>query len=166
MTDQYDSLIERAVKIHLPDTDWRLYKAQLMAESNLNIHAVSPAGAEGIAQFMPATWKEVAEELRFIAGITPFNPDYAILAGAYYMRKMKNGWTAPRPEIDRYCLALASYNAGLGNLYKAQKAANGANDYATIMSALPSITGRNSTETIEYVKRILSHFNDLVTDKV
>jgi len=55
MNKKYDALIKTAQKKYLPGTDWRLLKAQLTQESDLNPRAVSPAGAQGIAQFMPNT---------------------------------------------------------------------------------------------------------------
>lgn len=63
----------------------------------------SSAGAQGIAQFMPAT---AADE-----GIDPLNPDEAIPAGAAYlarMHKSTGSWTG----------ALTSYNWGIGNYKK------------------------------------------------
>jgi soluble lytic murein transglycosylase-like protein len=163
MTTQYDAAIKQAAEQYLPGYDWRLLKAQYLAESRLDPDAVSPAGAHGIAQFMPGTWSDVAKELGYPADITPFDPEAAIPAGAYYMAKLLNGWSAPRPDIDRYCLALASYNAGFGNLLKAQKAAGGANDYASIIKALPQVTGKNAVETTTYVKRILNYWHGMVT---
>ena len=47
-----DTLIAPAAKWNVSAA---LLAAQLMAESNFNPFAVSPAGAEGIAQFMPGT---------------------------------------------------------------------------------------------------------------
>jgi len=163
MTHQYDALIKQAAEQYLPNHDWRLLKAQYLAESRLDPNAVSPVGAQGIAQFMPGTWSDVAKELGYPADITPFDPEAAIPAGAYYMAKLLNGWSAPRPDIDRYCLALASYNAGFGNLLKAQKAAGGANDYASIIKALPEVTGKHALETTTYVKRILNYWHGMVT---
>lgn len=160
---RYDRLIQNAVDKYIHGGDWRLYKSQLIAESNLKPDAVSPVGAKGIAQFMPGTWNDVASELNFPAAACPTNAYYAIPAGAYYMSFLTGKWTAPRPDIDRYCLALASYNAGFGNILKAQDKAGGANDYATIIEALPRVTGAHSGETVTYVLRILNTFNRLVT---
>src|SRR5690606_20537269 len=56
--NEYNELIRLAAQKYLPGYDWRLYKAQLWQESKLNPYATSPAGAKGIAQFMPATWAE------------------------------------------------------------------------------------------------------------
>jgi len=78
-----------------------LLAAQLYAESNFNPFAQSPAGAQGIAQFMPGT----AEAY----GLTdPFDAEKAIDAQARLMSDLLqqfDGETA---------LALAAYNAGPG----------------------------------------------------
>jgi soluble lytic murein transglycosylase-like protein len=158
MTALYDPLIRLAAQDHLYGTDWRLLKAQLMAESALNPHAVSAAGARGIAQFMPDTWAEVTRAMGVpTANIT--DATFAIPACAFYMAQLLESWTAPRPPMDRYCLALASYNAGKGNLLKAQKLAGMVNDYKSISAHLASVTGdRNAKETCEYVRRIYGLF--------
>lgn len=162
MINAYDELIRQAVALHLQDYDWRLYKAQLHAESALNPDAVSPVGAKGIAQFMPKTWMQVKKQLSFSRHASSKDPYYAVYAGAYYMSRLIGKWTSPRPDADRYCLALASYNAGAGNLFKAQKAAGNVNDYSSIIGALPQITGKNSHETTTYVKRILASYVKLI----
>jgi Transglycosylase SLT domain/D-alanyl-D-alanine carboxypeptidase/Putative Flp pilus-assembly TadE/G-like len=77
-----------------------LLSAQLYAESNFNPFAHSPAGAEGIAQFMPGT----AEAL----GLNdPFDPGQAIDAQAHLMRDLLR-------RFGSVPLALAAYNAGAG----------------------------------------------------
>ncbi len=159
----FDDQIKAATNKHLKGYDWRLYKAQLIAESGLNPNAKSPVGARGLAQFMPATWQEVAKALDFPPEASPEDPQYAIPAGAYYMKRQLKGWTAPRPEVDRLCLALASYNAGFGNILRAQRKADGANDYNKIIQALPQVTGHNADETKTYVRRILRIYSNLVT---
>lgn len=159
----YDRLITQATNRYLPDTDWRLFKAQLIAESNLNPVAESPVGALGIAQFMPRTWASMARELDYPSDATPMQPGYAIPAAAYYMSRLIAIWSSPRPDIDRYCLALASYNAGIGNLLTAQGKAGGVNDYRSIIATLPRVTGSHADETINYVKRIFRIYLELVT---
>ena len=77
-----------------------LLAAQLYAESNFNPFARSPAGAEGIAQFMPGTAEAV--------GLAdPFDPGQAIDAQARLMRDLLG-------RFGSVPLALAAYNAGLG----------------------------------------------------
>ena len=77
-----------------------LLAAQIMAESNFNPLAVSPAGAQGIAQFMPAT----------AAGYglhDPFDAPAAIDAQAHLMSDLLR-------QFGSIPLALAAYNAGSG----------------------------------------------------
>jgi len=77
-----------------------LLAAQLYAESNFNPFARSPAGAEGIAQFMPGT--------AHAYGLTdPFDPEAAIAAQARLMRDLLG-------RFGSVPLALAAYNAGPG----------------------------------------------------
>lgn len=75
-----------------------LMAGQLMAESGFDPNAGSPAGAQGIAQFMPATAATY--------GLTnPFDPVAAIDAEAHLMSDLLHQFGSPE-------LALAAYNAG------------------------------------------------------
>lgn len=159
---QYDDEIRKAAKIYLPGVDWRLLKAQYYQESRLDPSAVSPVGAAGIAQFMPGTWRDVSRSLGYEEQVNPHIAEPAIHAGAYYMAKLRKSWSSPRPEADRYNLALASYNAGLGNLLKAQRACNGAVLYPAIEACLPSITGHHANETKTYVRRIRRYYSEML----
>lgn len=132
--------------------DWLYWKSQLYQESQLEPEAVSRSGARGLAQFMGPTWADVSRELE-LAGALPSAVEPAINAGAYYMAKLRRSWKAERPSLDRHFLALASYNAGLGNILKAQVRCGG-NLYQQIIACLPDVTGARSAETITYVDRI------------
>ena len=78
----------------------QLLAAQLYAESGFNPFARSPAGAQGIAQFMPGTAAAM--------GLAdPFDPDAAIDAQAHLMRDLLG-------RFGSVPLALAAYNAGPG----------------------------------------------------
>jgi soluble lytic murein transglycosylase-like protein len=74
--------------------------AQLYAESNFNPFARSPAGAEGIAQFMPGT-------AHAYGLIDPFDAAQSIDAQAHLMRDLLG-------RFGSVPLALAAYNAGPG----------------------------------------------------
>ena len=67
-------------------------------ESGFKPGAVSPAGAQGLMQFMPGTW------VRYGQG-SPFNPKAAIFAGAAYLRHLAL-------KLGSWPLAIAGYNAG------------------------------------------------------
>jgi soluble lytic murein transglycosylase-like protein len=75
-----------------------LLAAQLMAESNFDPYASSPAGAQGIAQFIPST--AASYGLR-----NPFDAVEAIDAQAHLMSDLIRQFGSPQ-------LALAAYNAG------------------------------------------------------
>jgi Transglycosylase SLT domain/D-alanyl-D-alanine carboxypeptidase len=77
-----------------------LLAAQLMAESGFNPRAVSPAGALGIAQFMPATARSYG--LR-----NAFDPIASIDAQAHLLSDLLR-------RFHSVPLALAAYNAGSG----------------------------------------------------
>lgn len=70
----------------------------LWKESLFEAHAISPAGAQGIAQFMPGTAK--SQNLK-----DPFDPEQAIPASAIYLSKL-------RVLFGNLGLAAAAYNAG------------------------------------------------------
>lgn len=161
---KYDELIKKYHKQYNLPYDWRLLKAQLFAESNLNPHAESEVGAMGLAQFMTATWNERLSKCNLPLGTPRNDPEPSIKMAASYMADLLKNWNAERPAIDKYCLALASYNAGTGNLLKAQKLMNGAAAYKTIISGLPTITGKaNAKQTSTYVVKILQYYVELVT---
>jgi soluble lytic murein transglycosylase-like protein len=77
-----------------------LLAAQIYAESNFNPFARSPAGAEGIAQFMPGTAAAYGLE-------NPYDAEQAIDAQAHLMHDLLG-------RFGSVPLALAAYNAGSG----------------------------------------------------
>lgn len=156
--DQWDDDFQDATEIFLPPgTDWLLLKAQCYQESRLDPFAVSPVGASGLCQFMPGTWREAESAI----GVTPDDvwiPEASIRAAAWYMGRLHRTWSAPRPDMDRWMLAAASYNAGAGHLIKAQRACGGPNRYREIVACLPQITGHHSKETKGYVRLIVTRW--------
>lgn len=95
--EAYDDIIDEAAATYTLDPD--LIRAVMRAESAFNPMVVSPAGAQGLMQLMPA----LAEEM----GVTdPFDPRQNIMAGAKYLRWLLD---LNRGNIP---LTLAGYNAG------------------------------------------------------
>jgi soluble lytic murein transglycosylase-like protein len=74
-----------------------LFEKQIQVESGFNPNAVSPAGAVGIAQFMPST----AQGL----GIGPYDPVQSLSGAASLMARYYT-------KYQSYDKALAAYNAG------------------------------------------------------
>jgi len=136
--------------------DWKLFKSQAIAESNFNVFAKSPAGAEGLMQVMPNTFKEITKKCPEIKG-TSFEAKTSIAAGIYYNRELYELWKTKKGE-ERILFMLASYNAGKGNIIKAQKEAISIGEdphkWDSIKQTLHKVTGNRSKETINYVRRV------------
>jgi soluble lytic murein transglycosylase-like protein len=97
-------IIDETAKKHSVEPN--LLRAVIEQESGAHPCALSPKGAQGLMQLMPAT----AQEL----GVSdPFDPSQSIEGGAKYLKQL----------LDRYkgdlSQALAAYNAGLGTVDKA-----------------------------------------------
>lgn len=100
---QYRHVIQASAKRNRVNPN--LIKAVITAETCFRPNAVSPKGAGGLMQLMPATAKRFGARSRF-------NPTQNIEAGTRYLRYL----------LDRYnnnmSLAVAAYNAGEGNVDK------------------------------------------------
>jgi len=155
---KYDRYFSKYSKRYFgPAFDWHYFKAQAVAESHLDPQAKSPVGATGIMQIMPRTYKEILRKNPKIRG-SRMQPRWNIAAGIYYNRQIWNLWKARRPFRDRLHFMFGSYNAGKGNILKAQKIAEkrglNPNLWSSIEPTLPAVTGKRSRETIGYVKKI------------
>ena len=94
---QYDELIKKASGKY--NVEPALVKAIIKAESNFNHRAVSPKGAKGLMQLMPATASHLQVQ-------DSFHPENNIEGGVKYVRYLLNFFNGNLP------LALAAYNAG------------------------------------------------------
>ncbi len=81
-------------------------------ESEFNPRAVSPAGARGLMQLMPATAEEVSGKLGigFDLGRLTSDPMYNVQLGSSYLSRLLNAYDGS------YVLATAAYNAGPGRV--------------------------------------------------
>ncbi|HUE46432.1 MAG TPA: lytic transglycosylase domain-containing protein [Aestuariivirgaceae bacterium] len=121
-------LIEAAAEVHGLPTSF--FTRLIWKESGFRISAVSPKGAQGIAQFMPATAAERGLK-------DPFDPKQAIPASANLLRQLAD-------EFGNVGLAAAAYNSGRRRV----------SEWLAEQGALPSetrhyvaaITGRDAAE--------------------
>lgn len=77
-------------------------RAVMQAESGGDVRALSPKGAMGLMQIMPATWAALRQ--RYSLGTDPYDPRDNITAGTAYLRELHDRFG------DRGFLA--AYNAG------------------------------------------------------
>jgi soluble lytic murein transglycosylase-like protein len=101
------------------------------AESGYHTDAVSPKGAIGLMQLMPATAAEL--------NANPYDPSQNAEAGARYLRDLLVKYQSDPHQVTK---AIAAYNAGPGAVDKY----NGIPPYR---------------ETIEYVQRVLAEYTQL-----
>lgn len=88
--------------------------AQIQQESSCKATAISRVGASGLAQFMPATAKDMAARYpQALGAADPNNPAWAIAAQAIYMRDLTRA-SRGATECDTWAFGLAAYNGGLG----------------------------------------------------
>ena len=130
--------------------------AQVMQESAFDPNARSPAGAAGLAQFMPATAKRVGEEIG--APAAPLSPGWAIYAQHYYMAHLLDSIDYPR-ECDQWGAALSSYNGGLRWHDRRREIAKRPNDFWNSVRVVnPGITAGNQRENEDYPVRVLRYW--------
>jgi membrane-bound lytic murein transglycosylase F len=143
--------------------DWRVFKAQGMAESNLDSAAKSWVGARGIMQLMPSTFEEISTKNPEMKNID--DPEWNIAAGIFYNRALWRMWTKDSVEADRRQFMFASYNAGRGTILSAQEVARkDALDHRlwpSIESVAPRVRRWRHEETIGYVRKIDSNLEKL-----
>jgi len=114
-------------------------------ESALNPQAMSPVGARGLMQLMPATAKETAGKLnyKYAGSSSLFEPEVNIRLGSGYLKMM----------LERYdnnrIFAFSAYNAGPGRVTSWRKISDGKLDVFAFMETIPF------GETRGYVQNVL-----------
>ena len=141
-----NAIIDSSNRNHI---DPKFVTAVFELESGFHNNAVSSAGALGIAQLMPETAAYLQAD--------PYNIESNIDGGVRYLKEMKDLWSDKGIYVYNY--ALASYNAGAGNV------ANGippyTYDYINTVHALYEKIDKNVTvESVSnhnavYTKKIL-----------
>ena len=118
------------------------------AESGFDERAVSSKGAIGLMQLMPSTAQEIAEKLEFdnYSDDMLYDPDVNIRFGCYYLRYLSD-----RFQDDT--LVLASYNAGMGVVYKWLN-----NEKYSSDGELIKIPYKQTDEYVKKVNKALPHY--------
>lgn len=119
-----------------------------VVESALNPRAVSPAGASGLWQFMPATGRlEGLQANKYID--ERFDPEKSTQAAMRHLRRLHD-------MFGDWELVLAAYNSGSGTVSRAMKRSR-SNNYWKIQRFLPRET-RNYVPAFIAATYICEHF--------
>lgn len=137
------------------EMDYLLMMAQGYQESLLDQNAISPVGAIGVMQVMPATGEEMGT-----GDITKVEPN--IHAGVKYMNFMRNQFFADQPmdARNKILFSFAAYNAGPSRVLKLQKEAEkrGLNPYVWFNNVEIIAGQRIGEETVTYISNIYKYY--------
>jgi soluble lytic murein transglycosylase len=130
--------------------NWALAHGITRQESSFDRAAVSHAGARGLMQLMPGTARETAGKvgLPYDFGRLTSDPAYNVMLGSSYFARLLDEWGG------QAALAVASYNAGSGNVRRWVREngdPRGGTDIVTWIEAIPY------SETRNYVQRVLEN---------
>jgi soluble lytic murein transglycosylase len=141
----------------VPANMWALAHGITRQESSFDPRAVSHAGARGMMQLMTGTAREQAGKMGigYDSSRLSSDPAYNVMIGSSYFQRMLNIWDGNVP------LAVASYNAGSGNVGKWVRQygdPRGRVDVLKWIEAIPYV------ETKAYVQRVIE--NSVVYDSM
>ncbi len=162
--EQYRAAMTRsAYRIHGPAAPVSLLAGQIHQESAWKPLARSHAGAEGLAQFMPATAADMAA--RFpgdCAPANPFSPAWAFTCRDRYMASLLRQLSPTGgglTECARWVFALRAYNGGMGwvirDRRKAAEAGVDPDNWIQVQQFNAGRSAANFRENTEYPVRIL-----------
>jgi membrane-bound lytic murein transglycosylase MltF len=135
--------------------DWLMLAAQGFQESRLDNDKVSPAGAVGIMQVLPATARSM--------GVTDYKKvDQNIRAGAKYMRHLADNYIDDDniDVMNQWLLALASYNAGGTRIrtLRRQTESRGLDPNRWFDNVELTVTETIGSETVVYVRNVMKYY--------
>lgn len=159
---QYQALLTREARITFGlNAPVATLAAQIHRESAWRADAVSRAGAQGLAQFMPGTARWLPTVSPRTGTPLPFSPSWSIRAMVEYDRWLLDRIFAATP-CDRWAMALSAYNGGLGWLRRdrALAASYGLNQnsWAQVRLINAGRSAANFKENRGYPDRILNRW--------
>ncbi|EHW2218196.1 transglycosylase SLT domain-containing protein [Salmonella enterica subsp. enterica serovar Abony] len=135
------------------------FAAQLHQESGWRPDAISPVGAQGMAQFMPATADWISQLVPGLNSREPFNPAWAIRALVSYDRWLWQRVSAA-DNCERMAMTLSGYNGGLGWVQRdkrlaTQQGLDGTRWFGHVATVNAGRSAANWRENRHYPQRIL-----------
>lgn len=156
---QHRAELTRAARLAFGlDAPVPLLAAQIHQESGWRANAVSPVGAQGLAQFMPATARDWCPRVQGV-DCNPFNATWAFRAQAGYMAQLLAAAPTRYVEYDRYWVALRAYNGGPGHWQAEARATGHAQPTRPQVDAAcgqARRSPRHCPENLHYPQRILA----------
>ena len=157
---RFDTIFQKYAKRYFgAGTDWRWFKAQGMAESDLTPTARSRVGARGIMQLMPSTYGQIKSALPKFGRID--DPEWNIAAGILHDHDLWELWNRDVPEDQRWAFMFASYNAGEGTIMRARRTAVAEkldqSRWPAIERVAPKVERWRYSETLGYVRTITAN---------
>jgi membrane-bound lytic murein transglycosylase F len=162
----YDELLRKEGREH--GIDWRLLASIMYEESRFDPQAIGPGGSAGLFQFMPATWQDLGVE-------DPHDPEEAVAAASWYVSWLMEQFS-DLAQPDRLAMAIASYNAGAGHIFDAQRLAGsmgfdperwrGSVETALLLLDDPEVAGSfpsgvcGCRRAVGYTRRVLRRYHD------
>jgi membrane-bound lytic murein transglycosylase F len=161
---RYDAIFRKYTKRYFGiGFDWQYFKAQGMAESELNAKARSYVGARGVMQLMPSTFQEIQSKRPEFESID--DPEWNIAAGIMHDRYLWRLWEPVGPDSDRTRFMFGSYNAGEGTISRATAAARAKQldelRWPNIERVAPEVPRWRYRETLGYVRKIRETYGTL-----
>ena len=162
--ERYDDLFRKYSKRFFGvGYDWRYFKAQGMAESNLDSAAQSYVGARGIMQLMPSTFAQIQSRRTEFESID--HVEWNIAAGILHDRYLWQRWKDLGIDDERRRFMFASYNAGEGPILRARGMARArqldAHAWTSIEQVAPEVQRWRYRETLGYVRKIQRNYRQL-----
>ena len=110
------AVISSAASTFGPAAPVAMLAAQLHVESAWRADAVSPAKAQGLAQFIPSTAAGLARIYPDLRPPLPFDPSWSIRARDRLMAENRHRYQPGRSACSGWVLGLVAYNGGLAAL--------------------------------------------------
>lgn len=158
----YQTAITAAARaVHGPGAPVALSAASLHQESSCNPRAVSRAGAQGLAQFMPGTAGDMGRHHPAECyPVDPFSPLWAIWCRERYMQSLLRQNAAAATDCDQWVFALWGYNGGQGWVNRDRRLAEASGvdstRYINVASFNAGRSAANFHENRTYSTRIIA----------
>jgi membrane-bound lytic murein transglycosylase F len=147
--------------------DWKRFKAQAMAESNLDSAATSYVGARGLMQLMPSTYAAIQSKRPEFGHIN--DPEWNIAAGIMHDRYLWKLWSPTVADSERVHFMFGSYNAGEGPITRAAETAKQKqlphDVWTSIEEVAPGVPRWRYRETLGYVRKIENNYGKLAAKR-